>query len=106
MADDRDLDDSPLRISFTGRAIAIMGSVGARCCVAGHARVFIDGTQTFDRTGIWQNMTSPSAQQPDQVLFAWRWPRSGHHTITIKPGIPDAMEGGSFFAMNGYLLVR
>ena len=106
VADDRDLDDSPLRISFTGRAIAIMGSVGARCCVAGHARVFIDGTQTFDRTGIWQNMTSPSAQQPDQVLFAWRWPRSGHHTITIKPGIPDAMEGGSFFAMNGYLLVR
>jgi hypothetical protein len=106
VADDRDLDDSPLRIIFTGRAIAIMGSVGAQCCIAGHARVFVDGTQTFDRTGVWQNMTSPSAQQPDQVLFAWRWPRSGHHTITIKPGIPDAMEGGSFFAMNGYLLVR
>jgi hypothetical protein len=95
-----------LRISFSGRAIAIMGSVGAQCCIAGHARVFVDGTQTFDRTGIWQNMTSPSVQQPHQVLFAWRWQRPGRHTITIRPGIRDTMEGGSFFAMNGYLLVR
>jgi hypothetical protein len=106
VADGLDLGDSPLRISFTGRAIAIMGSVGARCCVAGHARVFVDGTETFDRTGIWQNMTSPSVQQPDQVLFAWRWRQAGPHTITIKPGITDTMEGGSYFAMNGYLLVR
>lgn len=106
VADDRDLQESPLRISFTGRAIAIMGSVGARCCIDGHARVFVDGTQTFDRTGIWQNMTSPSVQQPDQVLFAWRWQQPGPHTITIKPGVSDTMEGGSFFAMNGYLVVR
>ncbi|MGN6790746.1 MAG: hypothetical protein ACTHJW_00005, partial [Streptosporangiaceae bacterium] len=106
VTDDRDLDDSALRISFTGRAIAIMGSVGAQCCIAGHARVFVDGTETYDRTGIWQNMTSPSARQPYQVLFAWRWQRSGRHTITIRPGIPDTMEGGSFFEMNGYLLVR
>jgi len=107
VADDRDLDDdAPLRITFTGRAIALMGSVGALCCIAGHARVFVDGTQTFDRTGIWQNMTSPSVQQPDQVLFAWRWQQAGRHTITIKPGIRDKMEGGSFFTMIGYLLVR
>ena len=106
VTDHRDLDDSALRISFTGRAIAIMGSVGAQCCIAGHARVLVDGTETFDRTGIWQNMTSPSVQQPYQVLFAWRWHRAGRHTITIKPGIHDTMEGGSFFAMNGYLLVR
>ena len=106
VTDDQDLDDTPIRITFTGRAIAIMGSVGAQCCIAGHARVFVDGVQTFDRTGIWQNMTSPSVQQPDQVLFAWRWQRPGPHTITIKPGIMDTMEGGSFFAMNGYLLVR
>ena len=106
VTDDRDLNDSVLRISFSGRAIAIMGSVGAQCCIAGHARVFVDGTETFDRTGIWQNMTSPSVQQPHQVLFAWRWQRPGRHTITIRPGIRDTMEGGSFFAMNGYLLVR
>jgi hypothetical protein len=106
VADDRELDQSALRISFTGRAIAIMGSVGAECCIDGHARVLVDGTETFDRTGIWQNMTSPSVQQPDQVLFAWRWQRAGRHTITIKPGIRNTMEGSSFFAMDGYLLVR
>ena len=106
VSDARNLNETPLRISFTGRAIAIMGSVGAQCCIDGHARVFVDGTQTYDRTGIWQNMTSPSVQQPDQVLFAWRWQEAGPHTITIKPGVRDTMEGGSFFAMNGYLLVR
>jgi len=104
--DPRGLDNSELQIRFRGRAIAIMGSVGAQCCIDGHARVFVDGAETFDRTGIWQNMTSPSVRQPDQVLFAWRWPQPGPHTITIKPGVRDAMEGGSFFAMNGYLLVR
>ena len=104
--DARGLHGTELRISFTGRAIAIMGSIGAMCCVTGHARVFVDGTQTFDRTGIWQNMTSPSVSQPDQVLFAWRWPAPGRHTITIRPGAPDAEEGGSFFQMTGYLVVR
>ena len=104
--DDRSLGDTPLEISFTGRAIAILGSIGAMCCVSGHARVFVDGAETFDRTGIWQNMTSPSVEQPDQVLFAWRWPAPGPHTITIKPGIPDDEEGGSFFEMAGYLEVR
>ena len=50
-------------------------------------------------------MSSPAQQQPDQVLFAWRWPRSGHHVITILPGQYDSEEGGSFFTMDGYLLV-
>ena len=104
--DPRNLAGGQLRISVTGRAIAIIGSIGAVCCVLGHARVFVDGVQTFDRTGIWQNMTSPSVRQPDQVLFAWRWPSGGHHTITIRPGIPDAAEGGSYFRMDGYLVVR
>lgn len=106
VTDNRGLGDTPLEISFTGRAIAIMGSIGAVCCVTGHARVFVDGKETFDRTGIWQNMTSPSVEQPDQVLFAWRWPAPGPHTITIRPGMPNDEEGGSFFQMEGYLLVR
>lgn len=104
--DGRQLGDSALRITFNARAIAIIGSIGAVCCVGGHARVFVDGAETFDRTGIWQNMTSPSLKQPNQVLFAWRWPAAGQHTITIRPGIHDAYEGGSFFQMAGYLLVR
>ena len=83
-----------------------MGTVGAGCCWSGHARVFTDGTETYDRTGVWQNMTAPSIQQPNQVLFAWRWPAAGRHVITIRPGIFDRMEGGSFFQMSGYLLVK
>ena len=106
VADARGLTGSELRFTVTGRAVAILGSVGAVCCLSGHARVFVDGAETFDRTGIWQNMTSPSVRQPDQVLFAWRWRSAGRHTITIRPGIPDGEEGGSFFQMNGYLVVR
>jgi hypothetical protein len=105
VSDPRGLAGPELRITITGRAIAILGSVGEVCCLSGHARVFVDGVETFDRTGIWQNMTSPSVRQPDQVLFAWRWASAGRHTITIRPGIPDGEEGGSYFDMAGYLLV-
>jgi hypothetical protein len=93
-------------ISFTGKAIAIMGTIGADCCGFGHARVFIDGVQTYSKVGIWQDYSSPSRRQYNQVLFAWRWPTSGHHVITIKPGFYDPEEGGSFFQMTGYLLVK
>lgn len=101
----RQLTGKVLRITFTGRAIAIIGTIGAVCCTSGHARVLIDGVQTFDRTGIWQNKTSPSTRQYGQVLFAWRWPTTGHHVITILPGIRNGLEGRSYFAMAGYYLV-
>ena len=106
VTDRKTLTGSSLRIAFTGRAIAIMGTVGAQCCISGHARVLVDGVQTFNRTGVWQNMSSPARKQPDQVLFAWRWPGAGHHVITILPGRYDREEGGAFFQMSGYLLVR
>ena len=105
VSDVASLTGPSLRIAFAGRAIAILGTVGDGCCSAGHARVFVDGTQTYDRTGIWQNMTAPSIKQPNQVLFAWRWPAAGRHVITIRPGIYDREEGGSFFSMTGYLVV-
>ncbi len=104
--DSQRMTGAPVRISFTGRAIAIMGIVGARCCNAGHATVLVDGVQTFNQTGIWQNMSSPAQQQPDQVLFAWRWHGPGHHVITILPARYDPEEGGSFFQMVGYMEVR
>lgn len=104
--DARALTGASLRIAFTGRAIAIMGDVGAQCCSTGHARVLVDGVPTTNQTGIWQNMSSPARRQPDQVLFAWRWPRTGHHVITILPGQYDPEEGGSFFQMSGYLVIR
>lgn len=106
VADSRRLVSAPVRISFTGRAIAIIGTLGDVCCQAGHARVFIDGRETFDRTGIWQNKTSASRHLPGEVLFAWRWRVAGPHIIEISPGIPNAMEGGSFFHMAGYYVVK
>ena len=91
--------------TFTGRAIAIIGTIGEQCCESGHARVFIDGVETTDRTGIWQNKSSSGHSLPGSVLFAWRWPSAGVHTISIQPGVPNGKEGGSFFHMTGYRLV-
>ena len=94
----------PASITFTGTGIALIGTLGEHCCEAGHARVFIDGTETVDTTGIWQNKSSPGINIPNTVLFAWRWPTVGKHTIQIEPGIPNAKEGGSFIDITSYLV--
>jgi hypothetical protein len=97
---------SPASLSFTGRAVAIIGTIGEDCCSDGHAQVFMDGTQTFDQTGIWQNKSSSGVSLPGSVLFAWRWPTAGRHTIEIDPAVPNAKQGTSFFHMTGYYVVR
>jgi hypothetical protein len=96
----------PVRLVVTGRAVAIIGTIGEVCCYSGHARLYLDGRQTFDQTGIWQNKSSSGRSLPGTVLFAWRWPRSGRHVLEIRPGIPNAKEGSSFFHMVGYYVVR
>jgi Glycosyl hydrolase family 76 len=83
-------------LAFTGSGIALIGTLGERCCEAGRARVFVDGRETFDRTGIWQNKSSSGRSLPDSVLFAWRWKTSGPHTIRIESDEPNAKEGGAF----------
>ena len=95
-----------VRLTFRGRAIAIIGTMGEKCCEAGHARLFIDGRPTFDRTGIWQNKSSSGRSIGDTVLFAWRWAKPGSHAITIGPAPFNPKEGGPFFHMIGYYLVR
>jgi hypothetical protein len=80
------LTSLPATITFDGSAIALVGTIG-RQCQASHVRVFIDGVETFDQTGLWQNKAMPDGRQPG-VLFAWRWPTSGRHTIVLEPG-PD-----------------
>jgi hypothetical protein len=95
-----------VRVTFTGRAVALIGTVGEQCCESGHARVFIDGRPVFDQTGIWQDKSSAGVPLPGSVLFAWRWPRPGRHTIEIAPGYPNGKEGTSFFHMTGYFVVR
>jgi hypothetical protein len=91
-------------IRFTGSAIALLGTLGESCCEPGHARVFVDGRETFDETGIWQNKSSLGRPLPDTVLFAWRWPRPGVHTITFAPGVPNGKEGGPFLHVAAYLV--
>lgn len=96
---------SDATIAFTGRAIALIGTIGDVCCEAGHVRVFIDGTETVNGTGIWQNKSPANRRLPNSVLFSWRWPRAGTHTIAFAPGVANAKEGGSFIHLAGYELV-
>jgi N-acylglucosamine 2-epimerase (GlcNAc 2-epimerase) len=91
-------------IRFRGSAIALLGTLGESCCEAGHARVFVDGRETFDQTGIWQDKSSSGLSIPGTVLFAWRWPQSGVHTISFAPGIANGKEGGSFLHIRIYLV--
>jgi hypothetical protein len=102
---ERRLSDRPVRLAFTGRAVAILGPIGEPCCQRGHARIFVDGTQTFDRTGVWQNKSSGGRRIRGTVLFAWRWLHSGRHRVVIRPGKPNPKEGGSYFHMTGYVVV-
>jgi hypothetical protein len=94
----------PLTIRFTGRGIALTGTIGEVCCEAGHAAVFIDGRETVDHTGIWQNKSSSGRPLPDVVLFAWQWPTSGRHVLRIVPGAANAKEGGAFLHVRGYVV--
>jgi hypothetical protein len=94
----------PASVDFNGRGITFIGTIGEQCCEAGHAKVFIDGTETTDTTGIWQNKSSASISIPDSVLFSWSWPTAGQHTIQIQAGIQNAKEGGSFIHIQKYLI--
>jgi hypothetical protein len=92
-------------IQFHGSAIALLGTLGESCCEAGHARVLVDGRETFDGTGIWQDKSSSGKRIPGAVLFAWRWRRTGPHTISFAPGVPNGKEGGPFLHVRSYLVL-
>ena len=66
----------------------------------------VDGRETFDHTGIWQNKSSSGRSIPGTVLFAWRWPRPGRHTLRFEAGVPNAKEGTSFVHVQGYRAIR
>ncbi|HYZ15210.1 MAG TPA: hypothetical protein VE591_02370 [Candidatus Acidoferrum sp.] len=80
----------PETIAFDGSGIALVGTLGRQCEHA-HVRVFIDGTEIFDRTGLWTNSSMPGAGTPS-VVFAWRWPTSGPHTLRLEPAVDDATD--------------
>jgi hypothetical protein len=96
----------PASLTFTGSGIALIGTLGERCCEPGHARVLVDGAETYDRTGIWQNKSSSSKSLPDSVLFAWRWPASGRHEIRLLAADPNAKEGDTFIHVQQTLVTR
>jgi hypothetical protein len=79
------LTEVPATITFDGSGIALIGKIGASCMKA-HLRVYVDGVETFDHTGLWQNYDMPSGS----LRFAWRWPTAGEHTLRIEPSDPDA----------------
>ena len=102
----RDLATLPATLTFRGSGIALFGTLGEQCCQPGHARVLIDGRETFDGTGIWQNKSSSGRSIPGTVLFAWRWRSAGRHTLTFAPGVPNAKEGGPFLHLVRFEVLR
>lgn len=92
-------------ITFRGSGIAVIGAIGDRCCEPGHAKVTLDGKQTVDATGIWQNKSSSGLRIPNAVLFAWRWPAPGLHTIQFLPEPNNAKEGGPYLNATGYYVL-
>jgi hypothetical protein len=100
-----DLPTLPCSIQFTGRAIAVFGTLGEQSYQLGQASVFIDGVQTFDQTGIHQNESNAFGPAPNSILFAWRWPTSGPHTLSFQAGPSDPKDGGPFLHVQGYSYV-
>jgi hypothetical protein len=96
----------PATLVVHGAGVALYGTLGEQCCEAGHARVLVDGRETFDRTGIWQNKSSLGRSIDGSVLFAWRWRTAGRHTLTFEPGDQNAKEGGPFLHVRGYAVLR
>jgi hypothetical protein len=100
-----DVGTLPASLAVRGSGIALLGTLGEQCCEAGHARVIVDGRETFDQTGIWQNKSSSGRSIPGTVLFAWRWPAAGPHTLAFEPGLENGKEGGAFLHLTGYKLL-
>lgn len=79
----------PATITVNGSGIALIGTL-AQACQNAHVRVLIDGVETFDQTGLWQNYSMPDG---DSVFFAWRWKTPGTHTLTLEPSNRSDLAG-------------
>jgi Glycosyl hydrolase family 76 len=101
----RDISSLPASIGFHGSGITVFGTLGEQCCVRGHAEVLVDGQQTLDWSGIWQNKSSANMTIPETIMFSWRWPSAGHHRVSFLPGIYNPKEGGSFLHLDTYEVI-
>ncbi len=95
----------PATLRFTGSGVALIGTLGERCCEPGRAALAVDGTPTFDATGIWQNKSSAGRALPDSVLFAWRWAGARAHEIRLSPDAANPKEGGPFIDVRRMLVL-
>ncbi len=95
----------PFSIGFTGRAVAVFGTIGVTDSMLGQASVWVDGTETFDKTGIHQNESNTFGPVPDSILFAWRWPTSSAHSLRFDGQPTDPKDGSSFLHITGYAYV-
>jgi hypothetical protein len=100
-----EISKMPATLGFHGSGIALFGTLGERCCEAGHARVLIDGREALDATGIWQNKSSLGLSIDNTVLFSWRWRSVGLHSLTFEPGTDNGKEGGSFLHLRAFELL-
>jgi hypothetical protein len=89
----------PATIEIDGSGVALIGTIGKNCEKA-HVHVLIDGMETFDQTGLWQNSSMPDG---DSVFFAWRWKAPGPHTITLLPSNPGE-AGDAQLHLSTYVL--
>jgi hypothetical protein len=102
----REIRKLPAKLRFRGSGITLFGTLGEHCCQDGHAQVLVDGRQTSDESGIWQNKSSSHRRIPNTILFAWRWATPGRHTLTFVRGGANPKEGHSFIHVVGYSLLR
>lgn len=87
----------PSTLVFAGSGIALVGTI-SRECETEHVQVLIDGEPLVDRTGLWRNHGMPGGAQP-AVVFAWRWPTAGTHTIRLVGG----PVGGAALKLTAYV---
>jgi hypothetical protein len=87
---------APSSYTFTGSGLALIGPLPSTCrpevvgpCESGHVHVLIDGKPMLDETGIWQGKAFVYPGGAHTVLFAWRWPATGRHTVSFAPTTPD-----------------
>jgi len=87
----------------SGQAVRL-GSAAIRPVLAAQLRV--SGSRGPDQDGhlrpVFRRPSAPMLAR--SVLFAWRWPERGDHSITVLPELRQK-EGSTLFHMIGYYLV-
>ncbi len=97
----------PGRSTSPDRRIAILGTLGEKPAAKQGTRACSStGARPSTAPGSGRTSRARASAFPAPMLFAWRWPRPGPHTIQFEPGVPNAKEGGSFLHVRAYLVLH